>query len=297
MKYSYSIKRLLFVAIIMLAPSMAFGCPDIDGLVDVNCDRELVIVAFGNSITHGVGDEAVLGGYPGRLSALLPHATIYNYGVPGERTPTGRTRIKTVFGVIANADYTLILEGVNDYWISGYSPNSTLSNLTDMVHTAQRTGALTLLGTLAAVRRPNQKPWVSSVNSRIKPYTSIDYYSLGEQIIGGDLLHPNAAGYQQMATLSSLSLMRVSAANRPADTDGDGLYDYMETKLGSDLFTKDSDKDGLLDGEDYGSGGSPILVDSDNDGISDYNEVKVYGSNPGDARPGAPTIEKLEFIN
>jgi lysophospholipase L1-like esterase len=286
---------LLALAAFFMLVLPAWACPDIDGLVDINCDRQLTIVAFGDSITHGVGDNYGLGGYPGRLASSYPNAFIVNAGNPGEQTTSGKVRAASVFATYPYVDYAIVLEGVNDYW-GLRSVSSTVHNVRSIAGYASAYGGISLISTLTAVRRSYQQSWVRDVNNSLRAYTSIDFYALGQGIISSDLLHPNGYGYDQMATVARSSLSLNSEANRPADTDGDGLYDYKEVELGSDIFDKDSDGDGLLDGEDYGSGGSPVLTDSDFDGISDYDEVKIYGSNPGDARPGIPTISSLDYV-
>ncbi len=286
----------LTICLTLLSISNASACPDIDGLLDVNCDRQLTIVAFGDSITYGIGDNYHNGGYPGRLKASYPHANIINAGSPGEQTTTGKYRAASVFASHPEVDYAIVLEGTNDYWGLKSVP-STVGNVRIMANRATAYGAISLIGTLTNVRRSHQKRWIRAVNNSLRAYANIDFYSLGTSIIGSDLLHPNGYGYDQMTTLVQGALNYATQTNRPIDTDGDGLYDYKETELGSDIFDTDSDGDGLPDGEDFGSGGSPVLVDSDYDGISDYDEVRIYGSNPGDARPGSPTIESFEYVN
>jgi len=65
------------------------------------------------------------------------------------------------------------------------------------------------------------------------------------------------------------------------DSDGDGITDLVEMRLGTNNQNMDSDADGLLDGEELmGWGTDPLLPDTDRDGLSDYNEVKVYGTDP-----------------
>ena len=66
-----------FLFLLLFNHRLVYACPDIDGMLDLNCDGEGVIVAFGDSITDGVGDSSGLG-YPGRLNLLFPSATVYN---------------------------------------------------------------------------------------------------------------------------------------------------------------------------------------------------------------------------
>ncbi len=66
-------------------------------------------------------------------------------------------------------------------------------------------------------------------------------------------------------------------ADLPKDSDGDGLTDEEEAKLGTDPFKADTDGDGLSDYEEvkvYKT--DPLNPDSDFDGLSDGDEVKKH---------------------
>ena len=95
-------------------------------LSDRNGDGVVEVLAFGDSITYGVGDGIPPGqyveqiydagaprGYPLRLSSMLG-ISVLNAGVPGEElTTTGAYRFP---GVVAgsSADTVIIKEGIND---------------------------------------------------------------------------------------------------------------------------------------------------------------------------------------
>lgn len=67
------------------------------------------------------------------------------------------------------------------------------------------------------------------------------------------------------------------------DSDGDGLSDALEAKLGTDPFNKDTDGDGLTDGEEYLTYKTdPLNPDTDFDGLTDGEEVHKYKTNPLD---------------
>jgi len=282
--------------LVCLAPISAQACPDIDGLVDINCDRQLKIITFGDSITAGVGDETRLG-YPGRLQLFLPNSTVFNVGISGERTPTGRARAPGIFATVENPDYIIILQGVNDFFLPSPNAGSTRNNLLSIVSSARATGAVALLGTLTGINRSFQVGWVNSVNQQIRPFTQLDFFGLGPGILSSDRLHPNGAGYQVMAEFVWFRLVDIGAALRPIDTDADGIYDFAEASFGANPNIPDTDGDGLLDGaEVFTHGSSPNALDSDGDGFSDAREVNEIGSNPGDPRPGAPVIERFELL-
>ena len=272
------------------------ACPDIDGLVDINCDRKVEIIAFGDSITYGDEDPTGLG-YPGRLELIFPHVNVHNQGRPGEDTWRGRDRAPGSFYRYAASDYGIVLEGVNDYWREGHSSSTTRNNLLSIVGSGQSMGITTLLANLTEVRRSSQRGWVASVNALLAPYRDIDFYSLGSGIISGDLLHPSGSGYQAMAEFAAGVIRQVSEAHRPVDTDADGIYDFAEAQFGANPLLVDSDNDGLRDGDEvfvYNS--SPAMLDTDGDGFTDPQEVQM-GSNPASPLPGAPTLHDLQVIN
>lgn len=65
------------------------------------------------------------------------------------------------------------------------------------------------------------------------------------------------------------------------DSDGDGLSDAEERRLGTDPFNKDTDGDGLTDYEEVNVYKTdPLNPDSDFDGLSDGDEVLKYKTDP-----------------
>ncbi|MEQ2528501.1 SGNH/GDSL hydrolase family protein [Bacillaceae bacterium CLA-AA-H227] len=84
--------------------------------------KSYTIVSVGDSLTQGVGDSTKRGGYLPYLEERLEQekgimdATIYNYGVSGNRTSQVLNRLKTqeVKGSIQKADIVMITTGGND---------------------------------------------------------------------------------------------------------------------------------------------------------------------------------------
>jgi lysophospholipase L1-like esterase len=285
----------LFALSLFSMMSLASACPDIDGITDLNCDKKLVIVCFGDSITSGRGDSAGLG-YPGRLKLLLPNAEIYNLGVPGENTYSGRNRAAVQFPTIP-ADYTIILQGVNDYWVSRPSAVTTRNNLLEIKAIAESFGSAAVIANLLPLNRTKQGPWVLEVNNAINPFTGINFFSLGKSVLSSDNIHPNGTGYQLMATRVRDFLQAVSLVNKPADLDSDGVYDIAEPFYGTDPTLWDTDGDGISDGDEiFKYGTDPLKVDTDGDGFSDYDEIFVLGSDSLDPRPKAPVIKSIKVM-
>jgi outer membrane protein OmpA-like peptidoglycan-associated protein len=67
----------------------------------------------------------------------------------------------------------------------------------------------------------------------------------------------------------------------PVDTDGDGLLDEEELRIGTDPRNPDTDGDGLKDGEEvYTYKTDPLNPDTDGDGLKDGEEVHTYMTDP-----------------
>ncbi len=73
---------------------------------------------------------------------------------------------------------------------------------------------------------------------------------------------------------------RLGTNSRKVDSDGDSLNDNEEINVfHSDPLKADTDGDGLLDGEEVAFGSSPLKVDTDGDGLTDQEEF-VHKSDP-----------------
>ena len=94
----------------------------------------------------------------------------------------------------------------------------------------------------------------------------------------------------QTAQATRLIGAQIAAATQTAaaeialttDTDGDGLTDVEEGKLGTDATKADTDGDGLSDGDERSWGSNPHVVDTDGDTLSDGVEAhdEKYHTSP-----------------
>jgi len=76
---------------------------------------------------------------------------------------------------------------------------------------------------------------------------------------------------EQQFDVSELNI--IAKDNSDIDTDADGLYNSVETVLGTDLNNTDTDFDQLSDYDEAINGTDPLYPDSNNDGIADYVEM------------------------
>jgi Tol biopolymer transport system component len=85
-------------------------------------------------------------------------------------------------------------------------------------------------------------------------------------------------------TQTAVSVEQTQAAlagSGQEDTDGDGLSNSDELKLGTDPLNPDTDGDGLTDGQEANIlRTNPLVADTDQDGLPDGQEVQIYKTNP-----------------
>jgi lysophospholipase L1-like esterase len=201
-------------------------------LQDRNGDGSIEVIAFGDSITYGVGDgyspdeyvEVITDfgkprGYPRRLSSLLG-VSVLNAGVPGEGLAEdgSETGVERFPGVVlgSDADVVIIAEGTND--AERLVPNDVfVPALQKMVNVARAAGRQVVLSTLATPigLRAQYAPFTQNISNLIRDVAAINslplvdieklfqdgcpvyedcqYYNRPEG------LHPNTVGYDAIA--------------------------------------------------------------------------------------------------
>lgn len=188
--------------------------------------QDTVYIAFGDSITEGVGDdpETQPRGYPVRLELLLNDsgrsAEVRNRGVGAERTPEGLTRLGDVLNANPDADVLLLMEGSNDISVGDISIETTRNNLAAMARQAENRGLevvhATTIPRTPRARRDADNLLNQRLNQQIRDlagtqgrrlvdnfeiFGSIDdvflrfYQDVPTDFVG----HPNAEGYDVMA--------------------------------------------------------------------------------------------------
>lgn len=157
-----------------------------------------VIVAFGDSLTHGTGASAETA-YPAVLASLTRH-TVINAGVPGETTQSGLQRLPEVL-----AEYqprlVLLCLGGNDM-LRQAPAATTETNLRALIHAIRASGAQVVL---VAVPEPKLFGGIPDFYSRIADDLQLplekDVFNdvLKDNRLKSDPIHANAAGYRLVA--------------------------------------------------------------------------------------------------
>jgi len=105
-------------------------------------------------------------------------------------------------------------------------------------------------------------------------YMKTDILDGYAQMTAGNIA-TNPDGYAEMGFKLSYYLFGSS------DTDGDGISDDDEAKLGTNPYSNDTDGDLISDYDEiYLHKTDPFSIDTDKDVLSDTKEVLEYGSNP-----------------
>jgi len=157
-----------------------------------------VILAFGDSLTHGTGAKAEES-YPVILGQLIGR-TVVRAGVPGEQTAGGLVRLPDVLDE-HRPKLVIVCLGGNDMLRKG-TPANIEANLREILKTIKARGLDALLigvPTPAVITRP------PDFYSKLAKEFGIPYEGdivtsvLYKPDLKSDPIHPNAAGYRKMA--------------------------------------------------------------------------------------------------
>jgi lysophospholipase L1-like esterase len=157
-----------------------------------------VIVAFGDSLTHGTGasEDAA---YPAVLALLTGH-TVINAGVPGDTTTSGLQRLPAVL-----AEYrprlVLLCLGGNDM-LRKQSDAATESNLRLLVQTIRASGAdVVLIGVPKPKLFGGAPDFYARVAEELQLPLEDEIFNdvLRDNQLKSDAIHANAAGYRKVA--------------------------------------------------------------------------------------------------
>jgi lysophospholipase L1-like esterase len=157
-----------------------------------------VILAFGDSLTHGNG-AAEGQSYPEVLGGLLGR-TVINAGVPGELSAAGLARLPRLLDE-SRPQLVILCHGGNDF-LQRLDRAQTAANLTAMIELSRARGVdVVLVGVPEFGLILNPPEFYRETAKRFAiPYEGeIVSNLLGDRDYKSDAIHPNAAGYRRMA--------------------------------------------------------------------------------------------------
>jgi len=157
-----------------------------------------VIVAFGDSLTHGTGASADTA-YPAVLAALTGR-TVINAGVPGDTTSSGLQRLPEVLDEYKPRLVLLCLGG-NDM-LRKQPEAATENNLRLLVQTIRASGAeVVLIGVPEPKLFGGAPDFYSQVAEDMQLPLEDDVFNevLKDNRLKSDPIHANAAGYRVVA--------------------------------------------------------------------------------------------------
>jgi len=157
-----------------------------------------VILAFGDSLTHGTGASANQS-YPAVLAKLSGHEVV-NAGIPGEISSTGLKRLPEELDDV-QPSLLILCHGGNDM-LQKLNLSQTEENLRSMIREAQDRGIPVVLigvpkpGLLLGTAGFYDKV-AREMNVPIEDEALADILRKGN--LKSDYVHPNAAGYRMLA--------------------------------------------------------------------------------------------------
>lgn len=188
-------------------------------LLILSCEEKLklkplsendIILAFGDSITYGVGAEKGES-YPAIL-ANLTKRTVIESGIPGETTEEGLIRLKDVLEKY-NPSLVILCEGGNDM-LRQMDLSKTKENLRSMVKLIKEKGSDVIL---IGVPKPALIISVPDFYKEVADEFEIPYEGkilkeiLTNNRLKADPIHPNQEGYKELAE-SIYKLMKKNGA-------------------------------------------------------------------------------------
>ena len=182
---------------ILLAATVLAACGD-DPPALAKLPTDAVILAFGDSLTRGIGARD-WESYPAVLESRTGRQVI-NAGVPGEESGAGLRRLPNLLDRF-RPDLLVLCHGGNDF-LRRRDPAATERNLREMIRLSRERGIPVVL-----VAVPDISLFLSSADlyARVADDMGVPVEDailadiLGDNRLKSDRVHPNAEGYARLA--------------------------------------------------------------------------------------------------
>jgi lysophospholipase L1-like esterase len=194
------------VAVLLFLAACDSGPPKLTKL-----PADAVVLAFGDSLTHGSGARAAAS-YPSVLQELIGRRVV-RAGVPGEVTAQGLARLPSAIAA-AQPDLLVLMHGGNDL-LRRKPPKRIAANLRAMVNLAQERGVAVVLigvpnlGLILGRSAGFYEELAEELGLHYDGETLPDI--LKQPALKSDAIHPNAQGYRKLAEAVA-ELLRESGA-------------------------------------------------------------------------------------
>jgi len=169
-----------------------------------------LVVAFGDSLTSGVGAPSVSESYIAHL-ASSSGTTIINKGVGGNTTTKALARVQTdVLDLNPKPEVAIVLLGGNDFF-KGTPQETTKEDLTKIVDLIQEAGIKVILLGISRLHFPDYENMIQAIAMKkgVSYVPSVLDGIAGNEELMSDLKHPNSEGYKLMARRIEPTLERV----------------------------------------------------------------------------------------
>ena len=157
-----------------------------------------VVLAFGDSLTHGTGAGPVES-YPAVLERSIGRKVV-NAGVPGETSAQGLARLPNVLDEV-KPKLLILCHGGNDF-LRRLDENAARDNIRAMIRLARDRGIPVVL---LATPKPGVPPSIPAFYGEMAADLRVPFEEavmravLVDNRLKSDLVHPNARGYAQIA--------------------------------------------------------------------------------------------------
>jgi acyl-CoA thioesterase I len=184
------------ILILLFAVILLVGCNRTPELPRLPSDA--VILAFGDSLTRGTGSGSGEGF--AEVLAVLSGREVVNAGVPGEESDAGLARLPRTLDAV-QPDLVILGHGGNDM-LRRRDLEQTEENLRQMIVLARDRGAsVVVLGIpkpgLFLGTHPLYRELADTLEVPLEDKVLADV--LADRELKADQIHPNAAGYRQVA--------------------------------------------------------------------------------------------------
>ncbi|HUP97711.1 MAG TPA: GDSL-type esterase/lipase family protein [Usitatibacter sp.] len=161
-------------------------------------DASAVVLAFGDSLTFGTGAPTAES-YPAALERRIGRKVV-NAGVPGETSARGLARLPEVLDEV-KPSLLVLCHGGNDF-LQRLDEAAAASNVREMIRLARGRGIPVVL---LATPKPGLPPSIPAFYGEIATELAVAFEEgvmrtvLLDNKLKSDMVHPNGAGYAQVA--------------------------------------------------------------------------------------------------